>query len=32
MMDTKYCEAFELNSTEHEHVRIVAQRFDKPTS
>ena len=21
-MDTKYCEAFELNSTEHKHVRI----------
>ena len=31
-MDTNFCEAIELNSTEHKHVRIVAQRFDKPTS
>ena len=27
-MDTNFWEAFELNSTEHKHVRIMAPRFD----
>ena len=31
-MDTNFWEAFELNSTEHKHVRIAALRFDVHTS
>ena len=31
-MDTNFWEAFESDSTEHKHVRIVAPRFDVHTS
>ena len=31
-MDTNFGETFELNSTEHEHVCIVAPRFDVNTN
>ena len=27
-MDTNFWETFEINSTEHKHVRIAAPRFD----
>ena len=27
-MDINFWETFEINSTEHKHVRIAAQRFD----